>query len=386
MDKETLSNYGWIVICVMVLAVMLAFASPFGNFVADAIKSTTQGLFDVNQGALDAAGIQIMEQEFDTMLNGNNGTMIPNGFTYTDAMTGAVFSSGQQAPSPMTAGSQLIHLEGDYVYTLMKDGFSSLDEARAYCKIYVGNQYGMTWDELVTEYSAYGWSEEDCWAMMTDMLGIGLTEDTFVAVTSPSMYWSVAPKDRTKASYGQMYSNLMGYSVTDTRGAFAECTNLTTFPSIANSITHIGDSTFNGCTSLTTITVPDNITTIGGFAFQECTGLTTVVISDNVTSINEYAFQGCTNLTSLTLSNKLTTIGECAFMDCMYLTSVNIPNSVSYLSERAFEGCVRLNTITFSGTTEEWNNMTKCGSGVTAWNHNIPATEVICSDGTVSLS
>ena len=56
MDKETLSNYGWIVICVLVLAVMIALAGPFGNFVADAVKSTTQGLFDVNQNALDAAG------------------------------------------------------------------------------------------------------------------------------------------------------------------------------------------------------------------------------------------------------------------------------------------------------------------------------------------
>ena len=46
MDKETLSNYGWIVICVLVLAVMLALATPFGNFISTAVKSTTQGLFD----------------------------------------------------------------------------------------------------------------------------------------------------------------------------------------------------------------------------------------------------------------------------------------------------------------------------------------------------
>ena len=70
MDKQTLSNYGWIVICVMFLAVMLAFASPFGKFVAGAVQSTTQGLFDVNQNALDAAGIEIMQQEFEEMLNG----------------------------------------------------------------------------------------------------------------------------------------------------------------------------------------------------------------------------------------------------------------------------------------------------------------------------
>lgn len=74
MDKETLSNYGWIVICVLVLAVMLALATPFGTFVADAIKSTTQGLFDVNQNALNSTGlINIGDQSFGEGGNGGNG-------------------------------------------------------------------------------------------------------------------------------------------------------------------------------------------------------------------------------------------------------------------------------------------------------------------------
>jgi len=63
MDKETLSNYGWIVICVLVMAVMIALAGPFGTFVADAVKSTSNGLFDVNQEALGAAGITIADNE-----------------------------------------------------------------------------------------------------------------------------------------------------------------------------------------------------------------------------------------------------------------------------------------------------------------------------------
>lgn len=87
MDKETLSNYGWIVICVMVLAVMLAFASPFGQFVADAVKSTTQGLFDTNQNALDSAGIEIMQQEFEEMLNGPSATDSPVKFGQPYQMT-----------------------------------------------------------------------------------------------------------------------------------------------------------------------------------------------------------------------------------------------------------------------------------------------------------
>ena len=66
MDKETLSNYGWIVICVMVLAVMIALATPFGSFISVAIKNTTSGLFDVEQRALTSTGlITIPDQNFD---------------------------------------------------------------------------------------------------------------------------------------------------------------------------------------------------------------------------------------------------------------------------------------------------------------------------------
>ena len=48
MDKETLSNYGWVVICVLVLVVMIALATPFGKFIAEAVKNTTKGLFDAS--------------------------------------------------------------------------------------------------------------------------------------------------------------------------------------------------------------------------------------------------------------------------------------------------------------------------------------------------
>ena len=56
MDKETLSHYGWIVILVLILSVMLALATPFGNYVKDATVNTLDGLISVNDNAL-AAGI-----------------------------------------------------------------------------------------------------------------------------------------------------------------------------------------------------------------------------------------------------------------------------------------------------------------------------------------
>ena len=38
MDKETFSSYGWIVITVLVLAVMIAFAGPFGELIKAAVN------------------------------------------------------------------------------------------------------------------------------------------------------------------------------------------------------------------------------------------------------------------------------------------------------------------------------------------------------------
>lgn len=57
MDKQTLSNYGWIVICVLVLSVMIAMATPFGNYVKLAVESTTAGLFDTSESALNVVGM-----------------------------------------------------------------------------------------------------------------------------------------------------------------------------------------------------------------------------------------------------------------------------------------------------------------------------------------
>lgn len=88
MDKETLSNYGWIVICVLVLAVMIALASPFGNFVADAVKSTAQGLFDTNQNALDAAGITIDDNGFADSDTPRVTTLAGTTWKFNDNLTG----------------------------------------------------------------------------------------------------------------------------------------------------------------------------------------------------------------------------------------------------------------------------------------------------------
>lgn len=68
MDKSTLSNYGWVVIAVLVLSVIIALATPFGQYIENGVRSTTEGLFNTGQNAMNTAfgdlGVEIKDQEF----------------------------------------------------------------------------------------------------------------------------------------------------------------------------------------------------------------------------------------------------------------------------------------------------------------------------------
>ena len=121
--------------------------------------------------------------------------------------------------------------------------------------------------------------------------------------------------------------------------AFQGCSGITSI-SIPDNVTSIGSYAFSGCSGITSISIPDNVTSIGSYAFSGCSGIISLSIPNNVTYIGSYTFQNCSNLFSVTIPNSVTSIYDYAFSGCSSLTSITIPNSVGYISDGVFAGCI----------------------------------------------
>ena len=93
------------------------------------------------------------------------------------------------------------------------------------------------------------------------------------------------------------------------------------------SVTSIGVMAFDGCSGLTSITIPESVKSIGDEAFKHCSGLTSITIPESVEGIGWRAFYGC-GLTSITILGSPWI--EEAFNGCP-LTSVHISDLDKFL-------------------------------------------------------
>ena len=149
--------------------------------------------------------------------------------------------------------------------------------------------------------------------------------------------------------------------------------------------------------------IPAGVTTIAGAAFYLCQNIPSVTIPDGVIEIGDEAFCYCCSLENIKLPSSLKKIGEEAFSGCAF-TSIEIPDGVEEIGDQAFEfgklnsisisasvkkigarlfydSAHTLSEIRFGGTTAQWEAIEKGAD----WNECVPATHVLCSDGTVEL-
>ena len=193
---------------------------------------------------------------------------------------------------------------------------------------------------------------------------------------------------------------------------------------IASGVTSIGDGAFSGCTSLTTVSIPDDLTSVGFHAFNRTPWLegqpdgvvyvgkvayrlieknvpiTSIVITDGTVSISPSAFEGCTSLATVIIPASVTSIGDYAFNGCPNLTSVIVfATTPPALGFNVFAGDRKIYVP--NGTERDykaaagWNNYTDyitvipieesggaCGTGVTWKLTAIPNNYILTISGT----
>ena len=135
-------------------------------------------------------------------------------------------------------------------------------------------------------------------------------------------------------------------------GAFYKCTSLKSI-SLPDGVMSIGGNTFSNCSSLTSISLPDGVTSIEDHTFSHCTSLTSISLPDGVKSIGDYAFSRCSSLASISLPDEVKSIGNEAFSRCSSLTSISLPNGVKSIGYWAFYKCSNLEEISLSGINDQ---------------------------------
>ena len=93
---------------------------------------------------------------------------------------------------------------------------------------------------------------------------------------------------------------------------------------VEEGITYIGQSVFEGCTALESVSLSDTVREIGPEAFKYCESLSEIVLPESLLAIDKNAFHGCNALTRITLPAAVTTVEERAFFYCKGLVSIDV--------------------------------------------------------------
>ncbi len=149
----------------------------------------------------------------------------------------------------------------------------------------------------------------------------------------------------------------------------------------------IGDSAFNRCNALTTVTfaensqlksigraafygtehayprfkeikIPDSVETIGNGAFYYCQNLERIALPSALQTLSNGTFYGCTALSEVTFPASLETIESRAFSFCRNLSEVKLPTSLKAIQSSVFDYCSALKTVSYDGSLEQWNHIT----------------------------
>lgn len=125
--------------------------------------------------------------------------------------------------------------------------------------------------------------------------------------------------------------------------SFKGCKSLTSV-SIPSTVKSIGVEAFSG-TALTSVKIPNSVKSIGNSAFRHIASLTKANIPASITTMEPWVFAE-TGLTDVTIANGVKTIAQGTFYECDSLEKITIPSSVRTIEQQAFEYCDNLTSVT----------------------------------------
>jgi len=108
-------------------------------------------------------------------------------------------------------------------------------------------------------------------------------------------------------------------------------------------VTSIGESAFEGCKNLSSVSIPKGVVTIDAYAFYKCESLERVVLPDGIKTLGKNAFALCSALESINIPAGVRSVGS--FMYCSSLERIEIPEGVTELDYYAFAHCTALKEV-----------------------------------------
>ena len=195
---------------------------------------------------------------------------------------------------------------------------------------------GVMFDEGLVEIGAEAF--DGCWRMLSVSLPLSVTNvasTAFRGCTSLTGVTIPTHGGRVSNWFAPIYSQIRDVTLLEDEsdicvGMFKGCSSLSSIH-LPDSITNIAAQAFYGCSSLTEVRLPESLLTIGDQAFRNCSSLTAAALPENVTSIGARAFQGCSNLSALTLPRGLGALPDYVFAGCSSLDSFVVPAAVTNL-------------------------------------------------------
>ncbi len=169
------------------------------------------------------------------------------------------------------------------------------------------------------------------------------------------VYDGFAGTDIESVDFSEASIKMIVSLFSSTTGTFEGCTKLKTVK-LPDTVTQFYSQTFKNCTALEEINIPKSIQVIQPQEFLGCSSLKTVDFrGTSVVRICDEAFKDCTSLASVYCGEpKNLSIDAYAFQDCTNLETVDCSKTnISSIENYAFYNCSKLKKIDLSSSTME---------------------------------